>query len=138
MTGPGQRDGMRRRPDELALVAELGAPGSATTGVPRSPGRELAAMVPDVLRLVRDLLGDPRVPRRAKALALLATAYVAAPLDPLPAVLPGVRHRVDEAVAVLLAVRYLLVTAGYDVVRERWTGSDAGFALLVLLAGIAE
>lgn len=120
-----------------AVAAASGAVGTGTAPL-RPAWRELAALLPDVVRLLRDLLADARVPRRAKALALAATAYAAVPDGLLPGRLASAGHRLDEALAVLLAVRYLVVTAGYEVVRERWHGTDAGFALLMLLAGVAE
>jgi hypothetical protein len=43
---------------------------------------------------------------------------------------------VDDLLAVLIAVRRLITTAGYDVVREHWTGTDDGFGVLIVLAGV--
>jgi uncharacterized membrane protein YkvA (DUF1232 family) len=130
----------------VELTAPLPRPRRLTDGVarsvvgagrvPRSAWRELGAMVPDVLRLLRALLADPRVSRRSKLLAGAAAMYIALPLDPLPDVLPGSGHGVDDLVALVWAVRHLTAAAGYDLVRELWTGTDAGFALLVLIAGV--
>lgn len=84
---------------------------------------------------MRSLSNDPRVPWHAKAIAGAAALYVASPVDLLPDVLPGVGG-VDDLLAVLLAVRRLVTAAGYDVVREHWTGSDDGFGVLIVLAGV--
>ena len=99
-------------------------------------------MLPDVGRLLRSLATDPRVTWRAKAVAGAAAGYV---LIPRPGtrtlaggILPGAGVGIDDVLVVLLAVRHLVAAAGYDLVRERWTGTDDGFALLVVLAGVAR
>jgi uncharacterized membrane protein YkvA (DUF1232 family) len=82
---------------------------------------------------------DPRVPWRAKAVVAAALAYVVTPSRVLPPPLRAIAGSfgaLDEAVVLLAAVRYLIATAGYDVVRERWTGNDRGFAIVLLAAGV--
>jgi uncharacterized membrane protein YkvA (DUF1232 family) len=96
---------------------------------------EAVALLPDLARLLRALVGDPRVPRRAKIVAAAAGAYVASPIDLLPDVIPTVGG-VDDLLVVLSAVRFLVATAGYDLVRELWTGNEAGFSLVIVLAGV--
>jgi uncharacterized membrane protein YkvA (DUF1232 family) len=94
-------------------------------------------LLPDLARLLRALVNDPRVPRRAKVVAAASAAYVASPIDLLPDVIPTVGG-VDDLVVVLGAVRYLVATAGYDLVRELWTGNDAGFSMVIVLAGVQK
>lgn len=96
--------------------------------------RELARLLPEIGRLLWALARDPRVPWHAKAVAGAAVAYAVSPVDPLPDVLPiGL---VDDVWVVTRAVRHLLSSAGYPVVREHWTGSDEGFALLIGVVGV--
>jgi uncharacterized membrane protein YkvA (DUF1232 family) len=102
---------------------------------PRPLWREAVAMLPDLGRLLRSLSQDPRVPWHAKLVAAGSALYVASPVDLLPDVIPGVGG-VDDLLAVLVAVRQLVATAGYDVVREHWTGTDDGFGVLIVLAGV--
>lgn len=113
-----------------APVAAEGGPA-----VPRALWREAVGLLPDLGRLLRALVRDPRTPRRAKVLAGLAAGYVASPIDVLPDVVPGVGG-IDDLLVVLWAVRRLVATAGYDLVRELWTGTDQGFVVLVVVAGI--
>jgi uncharacterized membrane protein YkvA (DUF1232 family) len=123
--------------DETALLAGA-VPGSLPSGwrqVDRSLAREAVALLPDLGRLLRALVRDPRVSVRAKIVAGAAAAYVASPVDLLPDVLPTVGG-LDDLVVVILAVRHLVGTAGYDLVRELWTGTQDGFTLLIVLAGV--
>ena len=104
---------------------------------PRREGalRELVAFLPDVARLLVRVARDPRVPLRAKLVAGAAVAYVASPLDLVPDVLPVV-GQLDDLWLVSRAVRHLVDAAGYELVRELWDGSDDGFALLLVVAGV--
>jgi uncharacterized membrane protein YkvA (DUF1232 family) len=108
---------------------------AADTWRPTRWSREALALLPALARLLRALVSDPRVPRRAKLVAAAAAGYVASPVDLLPDVIPSVGG-VDDLVVVLGAVRYLVATAGYDLVRELWTGNDAGFSLVIVLTGV--
>jgi uncharacterized membrane protein YkvA (DUF1232 family) len=101
----------------------------------RSWAKEAVALLPDLGRLLRSLVGDPRVPLRAKVVAGAAAAYVTWPLDLVPDFIPMVGG-VDDLVVVVVAIRHLVATAGYDLVRELWTGTDDGFTMLIVLAGV--
>lgn len=103
--------------------------------------RELAGLVTESARLLWALVRDPRVGWRPKAVAAAAVAFVLSPLEMVPGRLKPDRLPVDglDDLWVLLgAVRHLLVTAGYDLVREHWTGSPDGFALLLVVAGVED
>jgi uncharacterized membrane protein YkvA (DUF1232 family) len=97
--------------------------------------REAITLLPDLGRLLRALVADPRVPRRAKIVAGAAIGYVASPIDLVPDFVPTAGG-VDDLLILLAAVRFLVATAGYDLVRELWTGNDAGFSMVIVLAGV--
>jgi uncharacterized membrane protein YkvA (DUF1232 family) len=96
---------------------------------------ELARFLADVGRLLWRLTRDGRVPWHAKIVAGGALAYVVSPIDLIPDMIPGA-GRMDDVFVVVRALRYLAGAAGYDVLREQWVGSDDGFALLLVLAGV--
>lgn len=101
----------------------------------------LRAAMPELGRLVVDLVGDRRVPLHAKLVAASALGYAVLPLGRTPlGRLPGVSRRwgpgADDLAVAWLGVRYLVAEAGYDVVRDRWRGTDHAFAWLVVVAGI--
>jgi uncharacterized membrane protein YkvA (DUF1232 family) len=113
-----------------------GTPAGDRAGELPSNWAELRESIPDIARLLRDLMLDARVPWHAKALSAAAVGYAVLPLGHLPGSTRGSRFGVDDLAAGLFAVRHLIAAAGYDVVRERWTGTDAAFGLLVVLAGV--
>lgn len=114
-----------------------GQDGVSTTSGRRLAVRELTRFLPEVARLLYRVTRDGRVPWSAKAVAGAAVAYVVSPIDLLPDVVPGA-GQLDDVLVVGKAIRYLLTTAGYEVLREHWTGSDQGFALLLVAAGVDD
>lgn len=101
-----------------------------------SPWAERAATLAAVARLVAELLTDPRVPHQVKVGLGAAVAYVTLPAAPFRRRRrrPGI---VDLAV-LGFALRSLIAESGYEVLRERWTGTDAGFAWLLAISGVAR
>ena len=98
-------------------------------------GREVAAFVPDVVRLFRDLSKDDRVPRRAKVEAAMAAGYLVMPIDLIPDFIPGL-GQLDDIAIVGWAVRRLMLGAGEAVLREHWKGTDRGLQVLMQLASL--
>jgi uncharacterized membrane protein YkvA (DUF1232 family) len=82
--------------------------------------------------LLKRLLRDRRVPRRAKLVLALVIPYLASPIDLIPDFIP-VLGQLDDALVVAFAVRYVARAAGREVVAELWPGSERG--LRIVLAG---
>jgi uncharacterized membrane protein YkvA (DUF1232 family) len=99
-----------------------------------SLARELVTFVPNVLRLFRGLLGDPRVPRSAKAWLVVGIVWLASPIDLIPEFLPGVGP-LDDAMVAALVLRHLVRRAGTDVVREHWHGDPRTLGVVLRVAG---
>jgi uncharacterized membrane protein YkvA (DUF1232 family) len=97
--------------------------------------KELVALLPNLLRLFRDLSRDGRVPRRAKVVLALAAVWLVSPIDLLPEFLP-VLGPLDDAVVAALALRYLVKRAGAEVVREHWRGEPATLDAMLRAARI--
>jgi uncharacterized membrane protein YkvA (DUF1232 family) len=95
--------------------------------------RELAAFFPDCIVLIRRLLRDPRLPRRAKLALILLLPYLASPIDFIPDFIPVVGH-LDDVLLVAAALRYVLKLAGSGVVEDHWPGGEAGLAAVLRLA----
>jgi uncharacterized membrane protein YkvA (DUF1232 family) len=83
--------------------------------------RDLAAFIPDCVTTVRRLRADPRVPRRAKVVVLLAGLWVASPIDLIPEFLPVIGP-LDDIVVVALALRYAGRHVPREVLLAAWPG----------------
>jgi uncharacterized membrane protein YkvA (DUF1232 family) len=66
---------------------------------------------------------------------VLLLIYLAIPFDPIPDFIPVLGYA-DGAIIVAAVLRSVVRRAGLDAVRERWPGSDDGFAALTRLAGL--
>ncbi len=93
----------------------------------------LARFIPDCLVLLRRLLGDPRVPRRGKAVLVGLVAYLAVPIDLVPDFIP-VAGQLDDVLVAALALRYALRVASLDVLREQWPGPSSSLDVVIRLA----
>jgi uncharacterized membrane protein YkvA (DUF1232 family) len=102
-------------------------------GKPRA-ARELVTLVPNLLRLFRGLLKDPRVPRRAKILLAIGALWLASPIDLLPEFLP-VLGPLDDAIMAALVLRYLVRSTGRDVIAEHWRGQPETLERILGLFG---
>jgi uncharacterized membrane protein YkvA (DUF1232 family) len=97
----------------------------------RADARALAGFIPDCVVLVRRLLRDARVPRRAKVALGLLIAYLLMPLDLVPDFIP-VAGQLDDAIAVALVLRWFLRAGGAALVREHWPGPERALGALRL------
>ena len=95
----------------------------------RGEARALARFVPDCVVLFKRLLGDPRVPRRRKALLAVAIVYLASPIDLVPDFVP-VAGQLDDAIVVALALRGLLTGANAGLLEEHWPGPPESLAVM--------
>jgi len=96
----------------------------------RTQAGELATLIPNLLSLFRDLLRDPRVPRRAKLWLGFALVWIASPIDLIPEFVP-IAGPLDDAIVAALVLRHLLRRTPQGVVSEHWRGSPATLAAIV-------
>lgn len=135
-TQPEAAAGAEEGPASAPTVSGSGAVPPGQPSAPRaSAWKELIRFLPDVVRLLADVSRDSRVPLRDKVMAGAAAAYLVSPLDLIPDAIPVI-GQMDDATLAVWAVRRLMRGAGYDVLKDLWRGTDDGFALLLLIAGI--
>jgi uncharacterized membrane protein YkvA (DUF1232 family) len=99
----------------------------------RSDAREVARFLPDCVVLLKRLLRDDRVPRRAKVVLGVLVLYLVMPLDLIPDFIP-VAGQLDDAVLVAVAIAYVARSAGRDVIQELWPGSERALQVVLALA----
>lgn len=99
----------------------------------QSDAREVARFLPDCIVLLKRLLRDNRVPRRAKVMLGLLVLYLVMPLDLVPDFIP-VAGQLDDAVLVAAAIAYVARSAGRGVIEELWPGSERALNVVLALA----
>jgi uncharacterized membrane protein YkvA (DUF1232 family) len=95
---------------------------------------ELIRLVPDLLRLVRSLIGDRRVPLGPRVALVGLLAWFISPIDLIPEFIP-VLGPLDDVVVAVLVLRYVRRKVGLEALRERWPGTSQGFELLSRIIG---
>jgi uncharacterized membrane protein YkvA (DUF1232 family) len=83
--------------------------------------KEAVGFLPACVTLVRRLWRDPRVPISAKAALGVAALWVLSPIDLIPEFLPLIGP-LDDAVVVVLALRFAARRVPRDVLLEAWPG----------------
>jgi uncharacterized membrane protein YkvA (DUF1232 family) len=96
--------------------------------------RALAGFIPDCLVLFKRLLGDHRVSFVGKLLLGGMILYLAMPFDVVPDFVP-IAGQLDDAVLVGVVLRFVLRSAGPNVVTENWPGPESSLNVVLRLAG---
>src|SRR5207244_5831209 len=97
---------------------------------------ELVAFVPDLIRLVRALIADPRTERRVRLALVFLLLWLVSPIDLIPEFIP-VLGPLDDVVVAVLVLRYVQRQLGEPELRRRWSGTPEGFRLLTAVLGAA-
>ena len=98
--------------------------------------RELLLFVPNLMKLLYDLLRDPRVSRADKAILAGVIMYVIVPIDVIPDFVPFV-GMVDDSYLIAISLLRLLNRADRQVVLEHWKGGVDIKQLVENIANIA-
>lgn len=96
--------------------------------------REALRLIPDVVRLLRALIGDESVPRAVRWSLIGLLGYLLLPIDLIPDVIP-VLGVADDVIVVALVLRFAIRRAGSAAIRRHWTGSPEGLSSLLALTG---
>lgn len=98
--------------------------------------RGFLMFLPNMLKLLGNLLKDARVPLAEKALFAAAIIYVIVPLDFIPDVFPFI-GQVDDVYLVALALLRLLSKTDESVIKENWSGGGDVIGLAKSIAKLA-
>lgn len=96
--------------------------------------RDIMAVIPDLLRLLRSLIGDGSVPTDVRIVLVGLLAWIVSPIDLIPEFIPGLGP-LDDVIVAIVALRYVRRRVGIKELRRRWTGTEDGFGLLVRVIG---
>ena len=87
-------------------------------------------LVPDVVRLIRRLAMDPDVPRATRWWLLALLGYLLLPIDLIPDFIP-VLGFADDAIVIVIGLRFAVHSAGEPAIRRHWSGTPDGLASLL-------
>lgn len=99
--------------------------------------RDILRLLPDVIRLVRRLAGDPTLPRGVRVRLWLLLGYLALPIDLVPDFIPIVGYA-DDAVITALVLRSVVRRAGPDALARHWPGTPEGLIAVRRLARLPD
>ena len=121
----------------LAVLAAyaLVVAGLAVTGR-RAQARAIGGFVPDCAVMFARLARDPEAPRARQLVLVAVAAYLASPIDLVPDFVP-VAGQVDDALVVIVALRWLAKGTGAALLARHWPGPDASLAVVLRLAGVS-
>jgi len=95
--------------------------------------RGVMRLVPDVIRLIRRLALDPDVPRATRWWLIGLLGYLLLPIDLIPDFIP-VLGFADDAIAIVIALRFAIHSAGEPAIRRHWPGTPEGLESLLVLS----
>ncbi len=98
------------------------------------PVREILGVIPDVLRLIRSIIWDRSAPLDVRVVLVGLLAWILSPIDLIPEFIP-VLGPLDDVVVAVVAMRYVRRRIGVEDLRRRWSGTEAGFALVLRVIG---
>jgi len=98
------------------------------------PARAVVAAIPDLVRLLRSLVGDPTVPLDVRVVLVALVAWIVSPIDLIPEFIPGLGP-IDDVVVAVAALRYVRRRVGLPGLRARWKGSDVSWSVVARLMG---
>jgi uncharacterized membrane protein YkvA (DUF1232 family) len=103
----------------VMLAAVWAALALLARRLPAGLARDVAAFLPACVTAARRLRRDPRVPRRAKVLLLVAVVWVVSPIDLIPEFLPVIGP-LDDVLVVVLVLRYVARHTPAEALRDAW------------------
>lgn len=96
--------------------------------------RQIARLIPDVIRLIGRLARDRSVPRGTRWWLLALLGYLLLPIDLVPDFIP-VLGFADDAIVAAIVLRFAIRHAGRDAVERHWPGTPEGLQAVLRLIG---
>lgn len=97
--------------------------------------RHLLRLVPDTARLLKRLAGDRSLSIGVRIWLGVLVVYLLSPIDLIPDFIPVLGYA-DDAIVVVIALRFATRRAGSTAIERHWPGTPEGLAALLRLAGL--
>jgi len=89
--------------------------------------KETLRLLPDLIRLLKRLASDGRLPTGVRVRLALLLAYLALPIDIVPDFIPVLGYA-DDAIIVAFVLRSVVRRGGDAALAEHWPGTPEGLA----------
>jgi uncharacterized membrane protein YkvA (DUF1232 family) len=96
--------------------------------------RDVVRLIPDLLRLTRDVLVDPSSPTSVRVALVVLLIWLINPIDLIPEFIP-VLGPLDDVIVAVAILRYVRRRLGAEALRARWRGTDDGWRVVARLLG---
>ena len=96
---------------------------------------ESLRLLPDMVRLLKNLTTDRTLPRGVRVRLALLMLYLAVPIHVVPDFIPVLGYA-DDAIVIIAVLRSVVHAVGLEPLRADWPGTAHGFAGLCRLAGL--
>ncbi len=101
----------------------------------RTDARAIGGFIPDCLVFFKNLITDPDVPVIYKVILIFLLGSLISPIDLIPDFIPVV-GQLDDAVLIMLALRYIVKRIGEDSATKHWPGPEKSLGILLKLSGL--
>jgi uncharacterized membrane protein YkvA (DUF1232 family) len=98
---------------------------------------EARRLVPDIVRLIRDLSRDTSVSGKVRRRVGMLLVYLALPIDLVPDFIPVLGYA-DDVILIALVLRSIVRHPGVEILERHWRGTPEGLLVLRGLAGMAH
>jgi uncharacterized membrane protein YkvA (DUF1232 family) len=99
--------------------------------------RDAMRMLPDLVRLLKNLATDADTARSVRIRLVLLLAFVTSPIDIIPDFIPIIGF-VDDVIIISLVLRSVVRRAGPEALTKHWPGSPEGLAAVCRLCGLPD
>ncbi len=97
--------------------------------------RESLRILPDLVRLLKNLSADPALPAGVRVRVGLLMVYLPLPFGLIPDFIPVLGYA-DDAIVAVAVLRSVVRRVGLEPLRGHWSGTPDGFTALCRLAGL--
>lgn len=103
----------------------------------RTDARAIGGFIPDCLVFFKNLITDPQVPIHYKVILIFLLGSLISPIDLIPDFIPIV-GQLDDAVLIMLALRYIVKRIGEESATKHWPGPEKSLEVLLKLSGLKK
>lgn len=103
----------------------------------KTDARAIGGFIPDCIVFFKNLITDPQVPVHYKLILIFLLGSLISPIDLIPDFIPVV-GQLDDAILIILALRYIVKRIGEESATRHWPGPEKSLGILLKLSGLKK